>query len=154
PRRGVSLSATTFSRKPRDSLANCDQSAIEFVALSAYHPAVVALFFAVSHLSKHRTSNHRSSRSLAWRPICHGDSSGGIMRRLLVSFLMVLLALSVKPVIGPASSAAYSDPPTVAPEEVGLASSRLAHIRSVMDRHVAEKQIPGAAGLIARHGKI
>jgi len=76
------------------------------------------------------------------------------MRRLLFSLLMVLLALSASPVAGPASSAAYSDPPVVAPEEVGLASSRLAHIRSVMDRHVAEKQIPGAAGLIARHGKI
>ena len=76
------------------------------------------------------------------------------MRRLLVSLLMVLLALSVNPVIGPSSGAAYSDPPAVTPEEVGLASSRLAHIRTVMNRHVAETQIPGAAGLIARRGKI
>jgi CubicO group peptidase (beta-lactamase class C family) len=76
------------------------------------------------------------------------------MRRLLVSLLMVLLALSVNPVIGPSSGAAYSDPPAVTPEEVGLASNRLAHIRTVMNRHVAEKQIPGAAGLIARRGKI
>ena len=76
------------------------------------------------------------------------------MRRPLVSLLMVLLALSVNPVIGPSSGAPYSDPPAVKPEEVGLASSRLAHIRTVMDRHVAEKQIPGAAGLIARRGKI
>jgi len=76
------------------------------------------------------------------------------MRRLLFSLLMVLLALSAGPAAGPAAGASYSDPPVVAPEEVGLASSRLAHIRSVMDRHVAEKQIPGAAGLIARHGKI
>ncbi len=76
------------------------------------------------------------------------------MRQLLISLLMVLLALSANPVIGPASSAVYSDPPVVAPEEVGLASSRLAHIRSVMNRHVTEKQIPGAAGLIARRGKI
>ena len=76
------------------------------------------------------------------------------MRRLLFSLLMVLLALSAGPAAGPASGAAYSDPPVVAPEEVGLAGSRLAHIRSVMNRHVAEKQIPGAAWLIARHGKI
>jgi CubicO group peptidase (beta-lactamase class C family) len=76
------------------------------------------------------------------------------MRRLLVSLLIVLLALSVNPVIGPSSGAAHSDPPAVAPEEVGLASGRLAHIRTVMNRHVAEKQIPGAAGLIARRGKI
>jgi CubicO group peptidase (beta-lactamase class C family) len=76
------------------------------------------------------------------------------MRRLLVSLLMILLALSVNPVIGPSSGAAYSDPPAVTPEEVGLASNRLAHIRTVMNRHVAEKQIPGAAGLIARRGKI
>ncbi|MGH9769355.1 MAG: serine hydrolase domain-containing protein, partial [Blastocatellia bacterium] len=80
------------------------------------------------------------------------------MRRLLVSLPMVLLALSANPVVGPASSAVpgkiNSDPPAVAPEEVGLASGRLAHIRSVMSRHVAEKRIPGATGLIARRGKI
>src|SRR5262245_53787869 len=76
------------------------------------------------------------------------------MRRLLVSLLMILLALSVNPVIGPSSGASYSDPPAVTPEEVGLASNRLTHIRTVMNRHVAEKQIPGAAGLIARRGKI
>ncbi len=76
------------------------------------------------------------------------------MRRLLFSLLMVLLALSANPVAGPASSAVYSDPPAVAPEEVGLASGRLAHIRSVMNRHVAENRIPGATGLIARRGKI
>jgi CubicO group peptidase (beta-lactamase class C family) len=75
---------------------------------------------------------------------------------------MVLLALSANPVanplVAPASGAAPgrsdSDPPVVAPEAVGLSSSRLAYIRSVMNRHVAEKQIPGATGLIARRGKI
>jgi CubicO group peptidase (beta-lactamase class C family) len=76
------------------------------------------------------------------------------MRRLLFSLLMVLLVLSASPATGPASGAAYSDPPVVAPEEVGLAGSRLANIRTVMNRHVTEKQIPGAAGLIARRGKI
>jgi CubicO group peptidase (beta-lactamase class C family) len=76
------------------------------------------------------------------------------MRRLLLSLLMVLLALSANPAAGPAAGPAHSDPPAVAPEEVGLASSRLAYIRSVMNRHVEEKQIPGAAGLIARRGKI
>jgi CubicO group peptidase (beta-lactamase class C family) len=80
------------------------------------------------------------------------------MRRLLVSLLIVLLALSINPATGPISSAApgKSDGalPAVAPEEVGLASGRLAHIRSLMNRHVAEKQIPGAIGLIARRGKI
>jgi hypothetical protein len=40
--------------------------AIEFVVLNAYHPAAVALFFAVSHRPKHRTSSRRSSRSIAW----------------------------------------------------------------------------------------
>ena len=72
------------------------------------------------------------------------------MKQLLISLLLVLLALSANPVTGKINS----DPPTVAPEEVGLAGSRLAYIGSVMNRHVAEKQIPGAAGLIARRGKI
>jgi CubicO group peptidase (beta-lactamase class C family) len=80
------------------------------------------------------------------------------MRRLLLSFLLVLLALSVNPVVGPVSNAATGKSdhefPAVAPEEVGMAGARLAGIRAVMDRHVAEKQIPGASGLIARRGKI
>jgi CubicO group peptidase (beta-lactamase class C family) len=80
------------------------------------------------------------------------------MRRLLVSLLMVLLTLSVNPVVGPVSNAAAGksdhELPAVAPEEVGMAGDRLANIRSVMSRHVAEKQIPGAIGLIARRGKI
>jgi len=41
------------------------QSAIEFAALSAYHPAAVALFFAESHRPKNRTSSRRGGRSLA-----------------------------------------------------------------------------------------
>ena len=76
------------------------------------------------------------------------------MGRIVLSLLMVLLALSANPAAGPAAGPAHSDPPAVAPEEVGLASSRLAYIRSVMNRHVEEKQIPGASGLIARRGKI
>jgi len=42
------------------------QSAIEFAVLSAYHPAVVALFFALSHRPKHRISSRRGSRSFTW----------------------------------------------------------------------------------------
>lgn len=76
------------------------------------------------------------------------------MRRLLVSLLMVLLALSANPVANPASGKSDSELPAVAPEEVGMAGGRLSHIRSVMNRHVAEKRIPGAIGLIARRGKI
>lgn len=80
------------------------------------------------------------------------------MRRLFVSLLMVLLALSAYPVVGPAASAVPRkidiDQPAVAPEEVGLASSRLARLRAVMNQYVTEKQIPGAIGLIARRGKI
>ena len=78
------------------------------------------------------------------------------MRRLLVSLLMVLLALSANPISSPIAGPGKSDGefPAVAPEEVGMASGRLTQIRSVMNRHVAEKQIPGAIGLIARRGKI
>lgn len=72
------------------------------------------------------------------------------MKRLLLSMLAILLTLSSIPV----SSKTISDPPTAAPEEVGLSSNRLTHIRAVMNQHVADKQIPGASGLIARKGKI
>ena len=76
------------------------------------------------------------------------------MRRLLVSLLMVLLVLSANPLVGAVPGRLNSDLPAVTPEEVGVASSRLAHIRTVMNRYVAEKKIPGAIGLIARRGKI
>ncbi len=72
------------------------------------------------------------------------------MKRLLLSLSALLLALSSIP----AASKTISDPPTAAPEEVGLSSNRLTHIRTVMNQHVADKQIPGASGLIARHGRI
>ena len=80
------------------------------------------------------------------------------MRRLTVSLLMVLLALSAYPVARPAAGAApvkiNIDKPAVAPEEVGLSSSRLDRLRAEMNRYVTEKRIPGAIGLIARRGKI
>lgn len=76
------------------------------------------------------------------------------MKRLSLSLLMVLLALSSYPVFVSTSGKLKSDPPVVAPEAVGLSGARLAHIRTVMNRHVTEKRIPGALGLIARRGKI
>jgi CubicO group peptidase (beta-lactamase class C family) len=80
------------------------------------------------------------------------------MRRLLVSLLMVLLALSANPLItlasGTASDKSKTGWPAVAPEEVGMSSGRLANMREVMNRYVTEKRIPGAIALIARRGKI
>lgn len=76
------------------------------------------------------------------------------MKRVLFAIPALILALSVSPLFIPVASKAKNDPAVVAPESVGLSSNRLAHIRSVMNKHVAEKQIPGASGLIARQGKI
>ncbi len=76
------------------------------------------------------------------------------MKRLLLSILALILALAINPVFDPVTGNTVSDPPVVAPETVGLAGNRLANIRSVMNRHVNEKSIPGASGLIARRGKI
>jgi CubicO group peptidase (beta-lactamase class C family) len=132
------------------------ESAIDISALSAYYPAAVALFC----IRSPKTSNFELSFQLLSRLglNCNGDSYGGIMRRLLLALLMVLLALAANPVVGPARSAGPDKSnmglPAVPPEEVGLASSRLAHIRAAMSRYVAQKQIPGAIALIARHGKI
>ncbi len=72
------------------------------------------------------------------------------MKYLLLALLPLLLVLSAIPGTGNI----YNNPPTASPEEVGLSSSRLANIRTVMNRHVAAKQIPGAIALVARHGKI
>jgi CubicO group peptidase (beta-lactamase class C family) len=80
------------------------------------------------------------------------------MRRLLVALLMILLALAANPVASPSFGSGPDkskiDLPTAAPEEVGLSSTRIAHIRAAMNQYVAEKKIPGAIGLIARRGKI
>ncbi|QQS46557.1 MAG: beta-lactamase family protein [Acidobacteriota bacterium] len=74
------------------------------------------------------------------------------MKRALYSILV--LALTLSPLFAPVSSKAKNDPTVVAPESVGLSSGRLANIRAVMGKHVAENRIPGASGLIARNGKI
>lgn len=76
------------------------------------------------------------------------------MKRILFPVAALMLALIVSPLIAPVASRAGNDPVVVAPESVGLSSGRLDRIRPVMNRHVAEKRIPGAAGLIARQGKI
>ncbi|MGE0102164.1 MAG: serine hydrolase domain-containing protein [Blastocatellales bacterium] len=76
------------------------------------------------------------------------------MKRTLIPVAALMLALIVSPLIAPVASRAGNDPVVVSPESVGLSSGRLDRIRPVMNRHVAEKRIPGAAGLIARQGKI
>jgi len=76
------------------------------------------------------------------------------MKRLLFSILTLILALAVSPLFMPVASKGKNDPVVVAPETVGLSSNRLANIRAVMNKHIAEKRIPGASGLIARQGKI
>ena len=76
------------------------------------------------------------------------------MKRLLLSISALLLALAVHPLFGLVAGNPKNDPPVVAPETVGMSANRLANIRAVMNKHVAEKQIPGASGLIARNGKI
>lgn len=76
------------------------------------------------------------------------------MKRSQLSLLALLLALMASAFIVPVTGLTISDPPSVPPETVGLSSSRLEHIRTVMNAHVAEGRIPGASALIARRGKI
>jgi CubicO group peptidase (beta-lactamase class C family) len=76
------------------------------------------------------------------------------MKRLLLSISALMLALAVHPLFSSVASNPKSDPVVVAPETVGMSANRLANIRTVMSKHVANKQIPGASGLIARQGKI
>ena len=72
---------------------------------------------------------------------------------LLVSVLLTLSTISFSPTT-PITRADKADPVVVAPESVGLATSRLANIRAVMSQHIANKKMAGASALIARHGKI
>jgi len=64
--------------KGLELLDTLKSSAIEFVVLNAYHPVAVALFFAISHRPKHRTSSRRISPSLAW-----GQSAAAIPTEVL-----------------------------------------------------------------------
>ena len=75
------------------------------------------------------------------------------MKRFYFSlFSILLLSLSLSAVTKPTKRVA--DPAVVAPESVGLSGNRLTNIRSIMSKHVTDKKIAGASGLIARHGKI
>ena len=74
------------------------------------------------------------------------------MKRLLFLLVPVLFVfVSLVPVT---RATRIAEPVVVAPETVGLSSSRLTNIRSVMSQHVMDKKIAGASALIARHGKI
>jgi CubicO group peptidase (beta-lactamase class C family) len=75
------------------------------------------------------------------------------MKRLLFALLVGLL-LSANPLHLAVVGKGKSDPPSAAPEAVGLSSPRLAHIRTLMNQHIADKKMAGAMGLIARRGKI
>lgn len=75
------------------------------------------------------------------------------MKRHLFALFIVLL-LSAHPIHQAVVGKGKSDPPTAAPEVVGLSSPRLATIRTVMQQHIADKKMAGAMGLIARRGKI
>jgi len=44
--------------------------------------------------------------------------------------------------------------PSARPEEVGLSSERLARIRTILERYVDRREIPGAVTLVARRGRI
>lgn len=44
--------------------------------------------------------------------------------------------------------------PQVSPTQVGLSQERLNRIRPAMEQDIAEGEMAGAIGLIARHGKI
>ncbi len=72
---------------------------------------------------------------------------------LLLAVVLTLSAISLSPST-PVTRADKADPVVVAPESVGLATSRLANIRAVMSQHIANKKMAGASALIARHGKV
>ena len=44
--------------------------------------------------------------------------------------------------------------PETTPESVGLSQKRLANITAFMQKHVDEKKLAGAVGVVARHGKV
>lgn len=75
-----------------------------------------------------------------------------IMKRLTLTLL--LMAVAMLPVAGPAVSEAAKDLAVAAPEAVGMSAARLAHIRRLTEQHIAAGRIPGASALIARRGRI
>ena len=69
------------------------------------------------------------------------------MRKLL-AYLCVLLVFST-------TTLAFGQGlPMAVPEEVGVSTKRLEHIRPVMQNYVDDGRIPGFLTVVARHGKI
>ena len=65
--------------------------------------------------------------------------------RILV-YISFLLMLTV--------SAFSHELPIVVPEAVGISTERLSRVDKVMEKYVAQQEIPGGVTLLARHGKI
>ncbi|HET8737742.1 MAG TPA: serine hydrolase domain-containing protein [Pricia sp.] len=74
------------------------------------------------------------------------------MKKIIPSFLLALLTLVLP---GKTVSAQTATPFTQAsPESVGMSPERLAKIDTMLQKAIAEDQVPGAVALIARNGKI
>ena len=65
------------------------------------------------------------------------------MRNALVAAALTAVATGV-----------LAEGPTAKPETVGLSSERLARVGTLMQSHIAAKDISGAVTLVARHGKV
>jgi CubicO group peptidase (beta-lactamase class C family) len=52
------------------------------------------------------------------------------------------------------AAAAHAGLPETPPERLGFDPSKLARIDAAIERAIAEKKVPGAVALVARHGKI
>jgi CubicO group peptidase (beta-lactamase class C family) len=68
--------------------------------------------------------------------------------------LLVSLSLLWFPTDQQVLGARGSERVAAKPEEVGLSSARLSHIRPLFERHITEGRLAGASALIARRGQI
>jgi CubicO group peptidase (beta-lactamase class C family) len=68
------------------------------------------------------------------------------MNRTFIIFFIAMLLITPR--------TRGEDPPVVRPEEVGMSSSKLANIATLMNKQVADQQVAGVVVIVARKGKV
>lgn len=74
------------------------------------------------------------------------------MQRTHARFVRPLLLVAIPLLV--TTLAGANGLPTASPESVGMSSERLERIGAAMESHVAQENMAGALGMVARHGKV
>jgi CubicO group peptidase (beta-lactamase class C family) len=95
--------------------------------------------------------NIRPSNPVRKQRACENRRLAPVLLALMLSALGAAQAWSQKSAVKAATSV---DLPLAKPESAGFSSQRLERLHALMQRVTADKSIPGAVTILARHGKV